>query len=153
MYSAHAANLRRAIFIHSCQRERPGKLHLFEASLSIHYESLPSDCLLSVRSAASSATGRSSLGISRAASRCRRGVGRAASGAAGRSGLGIGGAASRRGIGGTARSEGGNVLEILGHDNSFRLGAAGRSRPDVDAFAPKHIMRGMHPTQKKALIY
>ena len=140
MDGAYAANLRRATLVHGCQGERPGKLHLFEASLSIHYESLPSDCLLSVGSAASGAAGRSSSRISgaagrgssrvsRAAGRSGRRIGRTASG----SGLGVGGAAGGRRIGGTAGGKSGDVLEILGHGISFRSRMAGRSHPVFDA--------------------
>ena len=129
MDGAHAANLRCATFVHGCQRERPGKLHLFEASLSIHYESLPSDCLLSVGSAASGAAGRGSSRVSRTAGRSSSRIGRTASG----SGLGVGGAASGRRIGSTAGGESGNVLKILGHGISFRSRMASRSHPVFDA--------------------
>ena len=144
MDSAHAAYLRCATLVHGCQGKRPGKLHLFEASLSIHYESLPSDCLLSVRSAASGATGRSGLGVggtasrssgrvSRAAGRSGSRIGRAASSTASRCGLGVSRAASGRRIGSTARGESGDVLKILGHGISFRTRMAGRSHPVFDA--------------------
>ena len=125
MDSAHAAYLRCATFVHGCQRERPGKLHLFEASLSIHYEPLPSDCLLSVGSAASGAAGRGGLGIGGAADRSSSRISRAASSAASRCGLGVSRAASGRRIGGTAGGESGDVLEILGHGISFRSRMAG----------------------------
>ena len=132
------------VFVHSCQRERPGKLHLFKASLSIHYEPLPSDCLLSVSSAASGATGRRDLGIGRTASKGGRGisgaaggggsrVGRAAGSTASRGRLGIGGAASGRRVGSTAGGESGDVLKILGHGISFRSRTASRSHPVFDA--------------------
>ena len=149
MDGAYAANLRCATFVHGCQRERPGKLHLFEASLSIHYESLPSDCLLSVGSAASGAAGRSSSRISGAAGRSGSRIGRTAGG----SGLGVGGTASGRRIGSTAGGESGDVLEILGHGISFRSRMGSQAIQFLTLFASVCIMQKVRNDQKKAPIY